>query len=190
MTKRICNGSVIGFVSRDWQANVINLGSFGIPGYSIHHVGIVCDGLVYESTGGEAGNRPPCEIQHKIVRGVQAHTIESLFALPWYTHLWEYPLRRRLYPQERTRLRQFCDSQLGKDYDRDGAIHSGGKLFAYFSSLIRGENVNKYFCSEFVAAALAEVGIFQIDNVSRVSPNKLLRGLRKLGVCQKPVMRK
>jgi hypothetical protein len=168
-------------------ANTINLATGGVPGFSVHHVGIVCDGLVYESV--HCG-RPACEVQRRVVRGVQAHKLETIVGNSGYARLWEYPLRRQLYADERLRLRQFVDSQLGKDYDVNGAWHSGGKLYAAVSSLWRGENVNTYFCSEFVLASLVEIGVVQDRNVSRYSPNHLLRYLRRKGICREPLQLK
>lgn len=168
---------------------VINLGTGGIPGYSIHHVGQVARDwrsgklYIYESTESE---RPPCAVRHRVTEGVQATAIDDFLAIPFYTKVWVYPNRYDLYENEQRRLNRYVYQMLGTKYDERGAIQSGGLLWATINSFLQGENLNQLFCSEFVAATRIHTGILKARNASWWSPNRLCRHLVRAGECGKP----
>lgn len=66
--------------------------------------------------------------------------------------------------QERT-VKRFCDLQVGKGYDTRGA--GAVKVCAL------GEDPERWFCSELVAAALQRVGLLASSIPARVTPNGL-----------------
>jgi hypothetical protein len=185
---RLQSGGLIGCAGFDLQSNIINLFTLGLPGISIHHVGIVCeyDGepLIYEST---KSARPPCVRTGQRVSGVQAHTFEEMRAIPFYNALWYYPLRRELYLHERERLRDYLESVLRTPYDMDGACQSGGIMLAAISALLCGENLASLFCSELCMSALVRTGVCTTPDASRWSPNKLCRNLVRSGICERPI---
>lgn len=179
------NCSVIGVVGplTDRVSLGINLGSLGIPGVSVHHVGISVDDLIFEST---TSKRPVCQIQKVLVQGVQAHTLQELIDTGFYKQIWQYPLRPPLYKFEEDRLREFVHSKLGVPYDMRGAAESGGVIFNTLNYLFKGENLQSLFCSEFVAASLNDINRLRTDDASRWNPNKLVRYLVRKGLCYKP----
>ena len=70
-------GDVIGFSGNSWISGLINIGTYGIPGWGISHVGIMAhadDGrlLLFESTTLE---NMPCEISGECFDGTQAHDL-------------------------------------------------------------------------------------------------------------------
>lgn len=182
-------GDTIGCVGpfSDRICLAINIGTLGIPGYSIHHVGIVAEHLgqtyIFESTESE---RPPCAIKGKRVKGVQAILLKDFVKIPFYNKVWVYPNRRPLYFHERARLNQYCFHMLGRPYDESGAIHSGGLMFSAVSSMLRGENLDQLFCSEFVASARIHTGLLVAPNASWWNPNRLCRHMLRAGECGKP----
>lgn len=179
-------GDVLGYTGREWISAAINLATGGVPGWSINHVGILAyakNGQVYvfEST---AFPVRPCDVTGNLVHGVQGHNITSIDL--YGGRVWHYPLYRDLYQHETDRLTDFLYEHLGTPYDKPGAARSAGKLFSLVESIFRGPNLDYIFCSELLAAAYATVGLSPTDNVSRWSPNKLLRKLRREGVLSKP----
>jgi hypothetical protein len=181
------SGGILGFVSFEPIANVINAATLGIPGYSIHHVGMVGrqhgQPLCYEST---TWDRPPCVRSQALTQGVQAHTLEELVAIPAHRQIWHYPLRSELYDHEEDRLLYYLDSQIGCPYDLDGAIHAGGVAFSFLSKMLRGEDLAAMFCSELCVAALVKINRLNTASASHWSPNKLCRYLVRTGICDKP----
>lgn len=181
-------GDIIGFSGRSWISAGINVATYGIPLYGISHVGIIgrarSKTLIFESTelpGGE-----PCEITGESICGTQAHSLD--FILGEYAGAaWHYPLYRALYRHEDIRLTAFLLDTIGREYDAPGAIRAGGKLFSAIEFLFRTQDMVSLFCSEWVAAAHADVGILQTANISGWSPNYLTRYERKLGVLRKPL---
>jgi hypothetical protein len=181
-------GDIIGFSGRSWLSAGINIATYGIPLWGISHVGIMAhaaDGrlLIFESTSLDGDI--PCEITGKPICGTQAHVLD--FALEHYRgKAWHYPLYRPLYPNENGRLTEFLVETIGVSYDMMGAFRSAGVGLSWIESLFREQSLTSIFCSEWCAAAYAVVGLHATDHVSRWSPNRLCRHLRRHGILCKP----
>jgi len=181
-------GDIVGFSGRCWWSAAINFFTGGIPFWGLSHVGILAnsqDGrlLFWESTDESA---LPCEITgNEKVAGVQAHSLDKVLA-GYHGRAWLYSLYRHLYAHEKCRLTGFLMSLVGRSYDTPGAIRSGGMILAVVDGCVRDESLDLLFCSEAVAAAAANIGIFQTANASRWSPNRLVRRLRLSGIVRKP----
>jgi len=170
-------GDIIGFSGHHWISAGVNLCSFGIPFWSLSHVGIVGynnsskRGLrLFDSAHGFGVRSQPLKTGIRLYDG----------------KVWVYRLARPLYLHECARLCAHSDSMLGRSYDSTGALHAGGKIWAAIQGVLRGENLSSFFCSEFVAEQLSHIGIFNTTNASRWSPNNLMRKLRRLGIVEKP----
>jgi len=180
-------GDIIGFSGRSWVSVVINLATYGIPLIGISHVGIMArcpDGelRLFEST---SLDDIPCEITGKVIHGTQAHKL-GVILNHYAGRAYHYPLYRALYPQEDARLTEFLVGTLGTPYDKLGAIRSAGVGLSWIESLLHEQCLASIFCSEWTAAAYANVGLFATDNVSRWSPNKFVRRLRRAEILLKP----
>ena len=180
-------GDVIGFSGRSWISAAINVGTYAIPLFGISHVGIMAHDdkgrlLIFEST---SLDDLPCEISGEVFTGTQAHKLEDIVRV-YKGRVYHYPLYRPLYPNEDERLTQFLMETIHTPYDMMGAFRSGGVGLSWFESLLRPQDLSTIFCSEWIAAALAVVGLFQTSNASRWSPNRLTRRLRWGGVLCKP----
>jgi len=194
-------GDIIGFSGAGWISSGINVVTYGLPWWSISHVGIIGEDvthprtdvalykefelplLLFEST--EFPNQEPCEITREPICGTQAH--DCRWVVNQYKGAaWHYKLTRELYPHERARLSRYLNATCGTPYDVLGAMRSGGMLFAWAEALFRTQNANKLFCSEWVAAAAQNVGILQTSSFSGWSPNYLVRYLRRMGWLHKP----
>lgn len=179
-------GDIIGYTGLEWISAAINLATGGLPFWSINHVGI----LAYAKTGrlfvfqSTAYPVRPCDVTGHLVQGVQGHDLTSIDL--YGGKIWQYPHYRDLYDHESDRLTNWLYDHLGKPYDKSGAARSAGKLFALIESKIREPNLELIYCSELVAAAYAAIGLSPTDHVSKWSPNKLLRKLRRNGVLLKP----
>lgn len=171
-------GDIIGFAGRDAVSAVIQAATLSLPGRGLSHVGIVGslhgEPLIYEST---SFGRPPCVRTGKKVSGVQSHRLDDMLKFVGNQSVWHYPLKRELYTHETDRLLWFLDSMIGRPYDLGGAIRSGGVLFNVLQSVIRRQNLGAIFCSEYIAAAFVDVGVWATRNASRWNPNKLVRAL-------------
>jgi len=170
-------GDVIGFSGHSLVSAGVNLCSFGVPLWSLSHVGIVskCNspgrGLrLFDSAAGFGVRSQPLRAGLELYDG----------------KVWIYRLARPLYLHECARLCSHLDSMLGLPYDTAGALRAGGLLWAAAQGAFRGESLASLFCSEFVAEQLSYIGMFNTTNVSRWSPNHLMRTLRRLGVVHKP----
>jgi hypothetical protein len=179
-------GDLLGFSGDGWLSAGINLATYGIPYWSLSHVGIVGEykgrTLLFESCLEDAD---PCEIKGKVFSGTQAHTIESRLT-DYHGKIWHYPLYRSLYDFERKRLNRFLRDTTGIPYDEIGAFRAGGIGFSWLESLLREADLSSLFCSEWCAAAHSTIGIFQTDNASRWSPNKLVRHERRQEILLAP----
>jgi len=191
-------GDIIGFSGGSWISGGINVVTYGVPYWSISHVGIIGEDhrqdlleltskpprlLLFESTEFPCGT--PCEITGEPICGTQAH--DCRWVVNQYKgSAWHYRLTRDLYPHERVRLSRYLNETCGTPYDVLGAMRSGGMLFAWAEALFRTQNANKLFCSEWVAAASQNVGILQTASFSGWSPNYLCRYLRRQGWLHKP----
>lgn len=189
-------GDVLGFNSRSWVSDCINLGSYGIPRYSISHLGIIghhpdYDNLIYQSCYnpplfyGNHGTPAPCVIQKKIVNGTQAQGYETLINYPG--KVWWYRLHLPLRNFETDMLSIYLNGTIGRPYDRPGAFEAGGHLIANLMSWWHPECTASFFCSEWVAAAYRQIERFDTDSVSRWSPNAFLRECRRRAIHLKPV---
>ena len=179
-------GDIIGFSGNCWLSVGINLASYGIPFWSLSHVGIVGEHkgelLLFEST---SLSELPCAIQGKPVWGTQAHRLDGCVRA-YRGKVWHYPLYRPLYAFESQRLSAFLLKYLGKDYDAIGAFRAGGIGWSWLESKLRRQDLTSLFCSEYCAAAHAHVGVFRTDHVGRWSPNRLVRTERRRGILRRP----
>lgn len=184
-------GDIIGFSGANYISDFINVVTYGIPRWSLSHIGIVGDykdGLVlFEST---TLDPDPCLIQGKQVDGAQAHCLDSRIAR-YDGRVWHYPLYRSLYPAERQRLTEFLTSTVGMPYDKVGAFRAGGIGFSWLESKLHPvTSLNALFCSEWCAAAHTEVGLFRTDNIGGWSPNYFVRAERRQRILLPPVRMK
>ncbi len=180
-------GDIIGFSGDGWISDFINFATYGIPRWGISHVGVMGEAedgrlLLFESTTLDG---LPCEITGEPFNGTQAHTLDRVVET-YRGKVWHYPLYRFLYENERQRLTRFLMETIHTPYDEMGAFRSGGIGLSWIESLFREQDLTKIFCSEWVAAALACVGLWATDNISRWSPNRLTRRLRSAGVICRP----
>ncbi len=179
-------GDIIGFSGEGAVSIFINCVTYGIPLWSISHVGIVGEHngklLVFEST---TTNTVACEVTGKCIAGSQAHSLQHQIDT-YKGRLWHYPLSRSLYHHELKRLTKFLHGTIGLSYDNIGAFRAGGLGFSWLESKLRDADLHSLFCSEWCAAAHAEIGVFATDNVARWSPNLLCRTERRMGILKKP----
>jgi len=183
-------GDILGFSGDAWASAGINLGSFGIPFWDLSHIGIVGEHegrlLLFEST---TFNDKPCVILGKKIKGSQAHELADTIA-DYQGKVWHYPLYRRLFEHERIRLNDFLHETIGHPYDKIGAFRAGGIGFSWLESQLREVDLSALFCSEWTAAAHAEIGIFPNDNGARWNPNHFARTERRMGILRRPGRRK
>lgn len=185
--RQVQAGGILGFSGRSFGSTIINLATYGIPRWSISHVGIVAPGpdggrlMLYESL---YHSDEPCEVTG-VTSGTQAHSIESAIERA-DCPVWYYPYYRRLYQFERRRISEYLLSSIGLPYDYIGAFRSAGLGLSWIESLLREEDLSAIFCSEWVASAYADAGLFAINHASRWNPNRLLRHLRRARVLHKP----
>lgn len=179
-------GDVIAWCGNSWLSASINMLTYGVPTLSVSHVGIVCqigeDKLVFESLAHPVSR---CFVRGELVKGTQAHLIGETDINSGRVYL--YPLSYRLYEHEARRLSFYLLGSVGKPYDVVGALRAGGWLTSLVSARLHREETSALFCSEWVASALCEIGVFQTGNVSRWSPNRLCRVGRHIGVFKRPV---
>lgn len=172
----IRSGDIIAFSGSDRVSNFIKAVTFG----PIHHVGIVLemhgDLLLFESIG-TLGGRPPCLDAQKVVTGVQMHRLQDVLDFVQGQKVYHLPIRRALYPEESERLMYWLYSKLGTPYNLAGAERSAGLVFRLLSSVMEPENLSSLFCSQMVAAALLDIGVFSTYNVDKFNPNALCRAL-------------
>jgi hypothetical protein len=180
-------GDIIGFSGDSWISALVNIATYGVPFWSLSHVGVLGhadDGrlLLFESTQLDG---LPCEITGEVFLGTQAHQLEHVVEV-YKGKVWRYPVYRPLYPTEDERLTEFLMSTIHTPYDKLGAIRSAGVGLSWIESLLHPDNLNSIFCSELVAAAYACVGLWATAHVARWNPNRLARWLRSAGVLRKP----
>ena len=185
--KNVKPGDIIGFSGRYLSSDFINIATYGIPRWGLSHVGIMGnspDGrlLLFESREWVGA---PCEILGKAATGVQAHRLNDVVRA-YRGRIWLYRLHRPLYHHENLRLCAFMAHVLGNPYDSPGAIRSGGIIYSLANAFLRRQNLKEFFCSELVAGAASDVGVFTTTNASRWSPNKLMRRLRREGISCPP----
>lgn len=180
-------GDIIGFSGHDWLSAGINLATYGIPGFSLSHVGIVGEyqneKVLFEST---TLSELPCLMQGRVVSGAQVHRIEERLA-GYAGRAWHYPLYRTLYTHERRRLNAFLYAHVGTPYDTIGAFRSAGIGYSLIESKLRRADLSSLFCSEWCAAAHATIGLFATGHVSRWNPNRFVRYERRAGILKRRV---
>lgn len=180
-------GDLIGFSSYDVPGFVINVATYGIPFRDLSHVAIVgkWNGrlALYEST---MMCPLDCLYHGKPVNGVQVHSIGERIET-YNGKVWHYSLNTPLNETEQQRLGKFLGRQLGKRYDALGAFRSAGIGWSWVESMLRPADLTSLFCSEYVAAALKQIGRLKTDHVSRFSPNRLGRELRRQRVVKQRV---
>jgi hypothetical protein len=177
-------GDLIGFSGYDPASILVNLGTFGLPGYHISHVAIVGKDLkLYEST---PYVRLKCELKQAQVYGTQIHSLEPRVADFW-GKMWHYPLVRPLDMCQIATLHSYLMSEMGKGYDFIGAARSAGKIFAYLHGMWHPADDRYLFCSELCAFAHHKVDVFRTTNESKWSPNALIRAEQEQGVLGKAV---
>lgn len=187
MAYQLKPGDVIGFSGASLVSDVVNLCTYGIPRWSISHVGIIAvcarKKLLFEAN---ENTGLLCEIMKDDKAGVQAHKINEVIG-KYNGKIWVYPLYRSLYSHEKKRLTDKLVNDIWAEYDTLGAIRSAGVVFSSIESLFRKEDFSSLFCSELVAASLSDIGIWSTANASRWNPNHLVRELRREDVVHKPV---
>ena len=202
-------GDLIGFSGSSWGSVTICLGTYGIPWWSLSHVGVVGDvfvgdlnypsslrgvrdecsapgtaakHLLFEST---IGSERSCVIRGGLRRGTQAHWPH--WSVGTYKgKVWHYPLYRHLRPLESVLFTKYLIDNLGKDYDLIGAMRSGGVGLSWIETMFREEDLSSLFCSEYVAAAYSHVKLLDSRSASRWNPARLVRRLRRKGILLKP----
>ncbi len=167
------------------MADVINAGSYGIPRYGLSHIGIICEyeGIHYLFESTTLNGDRPCAIRGVPVSGVQAHTVEDFLQRPG--KIWHYPMRTRLYSHQSVRLRLELLELLGREYDLQGALRSGGCFLRILEKTFRIQDISTLFCSEMVAYVLTRIGIAHIINASGQSPNSLVRRTHRQAITGK-----
>lgn len=179
-------GDMLGFSGKGFASAVINLATYGVPAWSLSHVALLAkatDGrlLVFEST---SLSDLPCAINGERFAGTQAHELDAVIQ-NYNGRIYHYPLYRLLYVSEDERLTRFLMETLGTPYDMTGAFRTAGVGLSWIESLLRPQDLTSIFCSELIAAALANIGIFSTSNASRWNPNRLIRSLCWNGIVSK-----
>lgn len=180
-------GDVFGFSGHNLISDGINISTFGIPRWSISHVGIIsydrgfCNGLsLYESTKKLGVHSTP-------VYGNPRRSGGLWDAIGKYNgKVWVYPLAQRMSLYGMSRMSKRLNELRDREYDVRGALQAGGSIWAWCQAICRGEDLTSLFCSELVAEALSYASIFRTANASRWSPNHLVRKLRSLGIIRPP----
>lgn len=179
-------GDIIGCSGANFGSDIINLGSYGLPRWSISHVMIVGedgnDLLLFEST---TDCDIPCALRGVTYNGTQAHYPYHRLAL-YRGKVWHYPLLQPLRAYERRELSKYLISTVGRPYDSIGAERSGLKIWSHINAKLHQENTAKLFCSEWVASALREIERFDTLSVSKWSPNALVREAQRRGIVGYP----
>ena len=165
------SGDIIAFSGRNFLSDIINIGTYGIPRWSISHVGIAVG---------------PFRFVEALPEGVQQSDTQDIIG-KYNGRVWVYPLYRKLYSHEIYRLRDCIFSAIDTPYDKLGAGRSAGFLFSSIQALFRGQDLSTFFCSELIANKLSEIGIHPVTNASKWNPNRLVRDLRRDRVVCKPI---
>ena len=185
-------GDGIGISGRNCRGRVIQACTCAMGG--INHVVLVgqgSDGVRWWEASTTTRTRDL--YADKVLSGVQVHHIARRLAEegPKGSVVWHYPIRvPLLHPGMISGLREWCRNQHGRPYDYYGAFQArvlaGGSLRRW---LFRTrENLHSYFCSEFVAAALRQVGEFPCHDASEWSPAALCHALVETGSHWPPVL--
>jgi len=178
-------GTILGFTNCRPLSWAIALGTWGVPGISIIHVGIVAPldknsskNVLYEST---AEVRQPCLIQKKRIAGLQAHDLKWRIKA-YKGRIWKYTPMNPFTEEQVDKLIDFCYDNLGVSYDFLGAWRARQAGFGWLEKRYREEDLSALFCSEFVAAAIRTSGYADIKNASKWSPRYLCKYLVNEGL--------
>lgn len=178
-------GDILGFCGYNHISDIINIGTLGLPRFSISHVGILGEYkgelVLFEST---TLDNLPCLIQGKLFKGTQAHHIDERVK-SYHGKVWHYALTRPLYDFEKDRLNSFLLGTIGIPYDQIGAFRASDH-WSWIEQWFHEENLSSIFCSEWCAAAHNDIGIFSTSDASRWSPNRLIRAERWHGLLHRP----
>lgn len=177
-------GDVIGFSGCSLKSSIIRVCTGGLW---------CCDGLSHVGFAVELDGRKrpllcestslcnlPCVATRQRIKGVQVHYMRERIAT-YRGRVWHYPLARPLSPRESYWLTDFTLRHLGTEYDRRGAIAARHTLLA--GLFRRPENLDRLFCSEWLAAAMRYVNRFHTDNASAWSPNGAVRAMLREQEC-------
>jgi len=184
-------GDVIAFSGANLTSDFLNVVTYGVPRFSISHVGILADygineirsTLLFEST---TLNSTPCVIQGRPIRGAQAQYLNTRL-LHYEGKIWHYPLSVGLTKEQSQRLTDYLVGMLGTPYGEIEAVRSGGIAWSWLENRLHGPaNYAAIFCSEWVAAAHNKIGLFPTDNPGKWNPNRLIRAERKLCLLDAP----
>jgi len=181
-------GDILGFSSCSLMGLGINVGTLGLPFWSLSHVGIVVRRqlfdrlLLAEST---MTCRLPCKIQSRVVEGVQVHRIADRVQ-SYRGKIWCYSLAEPLSELQEQQLWEFVEQYLGAGYDMRGAFGARNTLLAFLERRFRPENLMALFCSEFVAAGLRHINLFPTIKADRWNPNSLCRRLLRMHLYKQP----
>ena len=178
-------GDLIGFSGYNLSGIGINIFSGGFPFYGISHIGIVAryQGVLrlFEST---TLCDLPCLVQGKPVSGAQVHDLDRR-KNGYRGKVYHIPLKKELSFDQRNSLTTYLLNDVGKPYDMLGAGVSGGWFLRKIKAVLRPEDLNNLFCSEWCAAALDDINIFHTGNASTWNPNALYQEARRSSVCLK-----
>lgn len=184
------HGDIVGFSGACLSSDLINLATYGIPRWSLSHVGIVGEyqgrPVLFEST---TLDDDPCVITGKHTRGVQAHWLYERIE-KYNGKVWHYPLVRSLFPHEKNRLAKFLIWYIGAPYYDIGAFRAGGIGWSFIESRLHEPSLASLFCSEYCAAAHCDIGLFLTSRPARWSPNVFTRAERAAGLLNSPRRKK
>lgn len=181
-------GDIVGFSSCDATGFWVNIGTLGIPFWSISHVAIAAAHpntgrvLLFEST-----SECPllCAIQKRAISGVQAHYSGARINT-YRGKIWHYQLRKPLTAEQSVLLTESCVSYLGVSYDKIGAFRSRATPWSWLERHWRPESLQALFCSEYCAAMEREIGVFPTGDASKWNPNSFVRALSNRAIVKMP----
>jgi hypothetical protein len=135
------------------------------------------------------GNEDECgDTKHVHIGGVQAHR-PRLRILHHRGHIWHYPLRETLSKRTTRRLVLFLKQHLGTPYDYIGAFRSR-EWSVYEEFIHRKEDLNRIFCSEYCAAALAFIDVIKTIESNRYNPKRFCRELIAQGAVDRSAIKR
>lgn len=181
---RLKAGDILGFCSHTRLGIWINLATWRLPWIGLSHIGILVE---YPEDSGKLviceatmSCPDPCLMAGERVEGVQFQPLGPRIA-GYPGKVWVYPLVEKLSPVQSQLLTRICMSEAQKAYDLKGAIWARQAGFGWLMRwlLSRSEDVNAYFCSEFVLDRLRDLNRVLVSNVSNYSPNTAIDLLRR-----------
>lgn len=175
-------GDLIGFSSLNPLSAAIALGTYGIPGWDLTHVGIVAreesELLLAEST---MQLSIPCRWSRQLVAGVQAHGFRQRMEhhlRGFGSRLWWYRCKTSLDASQEADLSRKCRLRRGVAYDMLGAFRARSTPLGWLLRWIRKRpaDLRTLFCSEFAAHIWQEMGLMSFKyNPSDIHPRALGR---------------